>query len=178
MGVDVVVGKIDGFLAQYPSRTQFEKFKQLEEKTGYSKVYFFLAAVLSISMFIIVAGGLKLVTDLVGFLYPAYMSFKAIENASTDATQWLTYWGLLGHRTHRGRLPLHHRAHPLLLPDEGRHHRLVVPPQDAGSRGRLQPDPSPVPPPVPRDDENEEGRGEGRLISFIHRCFYISATKT
>lgn len=55
-------------------------------------MYFFLAAVLSISMFIIVAGGLKLVTDLVGFLYPAYMSFKAIENASTDATQWLTYW--------------------------------------------------------------------------------------
>ena len=41
-------------------------------------------------------GGFKLVTDLVGFLYPAYMSFKSMESAkgaaADDSTQWLTYW--------------------------------------------------------------------------------------
>jgi receptor expression-enhancing protein 5/6 len=40
-------------------------------------------------------GGMKLITDLVGFLYPAYMSFKALEggkNFDGDATQWMTYW--------------------------------------------------------------------------------------
>jgi receptor expression-enhancing protein 5/6 len=73
-----------------------ERFKELEEKTGHSKVYFFLGAVLLVSTFILGFGGLKLVTDLVGFLYPAYMSFKSMESSPKgvpdDATQWLTYW--------------------------------------------------------------------------------------
>jgi receptor expression-enhancing protein 5/6 len=38
-------------------------------------------------------GGVKLVSDLVAFLYPAYASFKAIDSASPeDDAQWLTYW--------------------------------------------------------------------------------------
>lgn len=40
-------------------------------------------------------GGIKLITDLIGFLYPAYASFKALEggkNFDGDATQWMTYW--------------------------------------------------------------------------------------
>jgi receptor expression-enhancing protein 5/6 len=49
-----------------------------------------------VSTFILGFGGLKLVTDLVGFLYPAYMSFKSMESSPKgvpdDATQWLTYW--------------------------------------------------------------------------------------
>eukprot|EP00339_Tiarina_fusa_P019800 CAMPEP_0117041342 /NCGR_PEP_ID=MMETSP0472-20121206/28882_1 /TAXON_ID=693140 ORGANISM="Tiarina fusus, Strain LIS" /NCGR_SAMPLE_ID=MMETSP0472 /ASSEMBLY_ACC=CAM_ASM_000603 /LENGTH=180 /DNA_ID=CAMNT_0004752335 /DNA_START=67 /DNA_END=609 /DNA_ORIENTATION=+ len=97
--VDEVVKAIDEFIAKYPSATQFEKFKELETKTGYSKVYFFLGACLILSGLIVYAGGLKLVTDLIGFLYPAYMSFRAVENApavgkgiSDEATQWLTYW--------------------------------------------------------------------------------------
>lgn len=40
-------------------------------------------------------GGFKLITDLMGFLYPAYMSFQSMEAAMQEtggATQWLTYW--------------------------------------------------------------------------------------
>jgi receptor expression-enhancing protein 5/6 len=38
-------------------------------------------------------GGAKLISDLLGFLYPAYMSFKAIDSVdSADNIQWLTYW--------------------------------------------------------------------------------------
>ena len=40
---------------------------------------------------------MKLMTDLFGFAYPAYMSFKAIESSETiDDTQWLTYWVVFG----------------------------------------------------------------------------------
>jgi receptor expression-enhancing protein 5/6 len=40
-------------------------------------------------------GGIKLFSDLLGFIYPAYMSFKALEGGKVvdgDATQWMTYW--------------------------------------------------------------------------------------
>ncbi len=38
-------------------------------------------------------GGMKLISDLIAFLYPAYMSFKAIDSADpVDDMQWLTYW--------------------------------------------------------------------------------------
>lgn len=87
--------KIDEFIVQYPAMTQYEKFKELEDKTGYSKVYFFLGAVSTAGLFIYMTGGMKLVSDLVGFLYPAYMSFKALEGGKTidgDATQWMMYW--------------------------------------------------------------------------------------
>lgn len=72
-----------------------EKLKELEEKTGHSKVYFFVGALSLILSLIYVTGGMKLASDLVGFLYPAYMSFKALEGGKTvdgDATQWMTYW--------------------------------------------------------------------------------------
>ena len=73
-----------------------EKLKELEEKTGYSKVYFFAGAILLLVTFILGFGGLKLVTDMIGFLYPAYMSFKSMESSPKgvpeDATLWLTYW--------------------------------------------------------------------------------------
>ena len=70
-----------------------ETLKQLEKKTGYPKVYFFLFAVSTFAMTLFALGGAKLVTDLVSFVYPAYMSFKAIDSKNAaDDTQWLTYW--------------------------------------------------------------------------------------
>lgn len=34
-----------------------------------------------------------MITDLVSFVYPAYMSFKAIDSSNgAEDTQWLTYW--------------------------------------------------------------------------------------
>lgn len=73
-----------------------EQFKKLETKTGYSKVYFFIGTVVAIFGLIWVIGGFKLITDLLGFVYPAYMSFQSMEGApkgvSDQAAQWLTYW--------------------------------------------------------------------------------------
>ena len=70
-----------------------DKLNDIEKQTGYSKVYFFVFGVSTISAVIYGLGGAKLVTDLVSFVYPAYMSFKAIDSSNTvDHTQWLTYW--------------------------------------------------------------------------------------
>lgn len=71
-----------------------EKLKELETKTGYSKVYFFVAFASLFLGTIALIGGFKLITDLFGFLYPAYQSFKAMESSpkESEATQWLTYW--------------------------------------------------------------------------------------
>lgn len=91
--VIAAIEKVDAFMAKYPTVTQYEKLKDIEKQTGYSKVYAFLLSVTVISSVIYCLGGPKLVTDLVSFIYPAYMSFKAIDSSDpSDDTQWLTYW--------------------------------------------------------------------------------------
>lgn len=70
-----------------------ERFADLEKKTGQPKAFFFGGATLLVFGFLSLLGGMKLISDLIGFLYPAYMSFKAIETTETvDDTQWLSYW--------------------------------------------------------------------------------------
>ena len=69
-----------------------EKLKELETKTGYSKVYFFLAIAAVLSGLLTLLGGAKLIVDLVGFVYPAYQSFKSMDANNGEDTQWLTYW--------------------------------------------------------------------------------------
>jgi len=93
--IEPAVKQVDDFIAKYPSLTQYEKFKELEDKTGYSKVYFFVASFSVAAILICITGGMKLASNLIGFLYPAYMSFKALEGGKSvdgDATQWMTYW--------------------------------------------------------------------------------------
>mmetsp|Transcript_13753 Transcript_13753/g.25910 ORF Transcript_13753/g.25910 Transcript_13753/m.25910 type:complete len:172 (-) Transcript_13753:264-779(-) len=91
--VVAAIQKVDIFMERYPTLTQYEKLKAIEKQTGYSKVYFFLLGFTVISSIIYGLGGSKLVTDLVSFIYPAYMSFKAIDSSNAaEHTQWLTYW--------------------------------------------------------------------------------------
>jgi receptor expression-enhancing protein 5/6 len=53
---------------------------------------FFLVACIVFTGFLTLIGGAKLLVDLVGFVYPAYMSFKSMDTNAGDDTQWLTYW--------------------------------------------------------------------------------------
>ena len=72
-----------------------EQFKKLEDKTGHPKVFFFVGTVALLLVVLSLLGGGKLIFNLVGFIYPAYMSFKSMDTASAgseEVTQWLTYW--------------------------------------------------------------------------------------
>jgi receptor expression-enhancing protein 5/6 len=77
-------------------------FQSLRDKTGYPGAWFFVVACACLVALITVIGGAKLLVDVVGFVYPAYMSFKSIDGNETkkmdeltkraEETQWLTYW--------------------------------------------------------------------------------------
>ncbi len=56
-----------------------DKLKEVEDATGYHKVYFFVAISLVMMAVLTLIGGAKLMVDLLGFVYPAYMSFKSMD---------------------------------------------------------------------------------------------------
>ncbi|CAG8583667.1 810_t:CDS:2 [Scutellospora calospora] len=64
---------------------------KVEELTKIPKTYLVGGAV-SLAFLLIFFNILgELLSDIVGWLYPAYASFQAIEG-KTDKAQWLTYW--------------------------------------------------------------------------------------
>ncbi|XP_019866769.1 receptor expression-enhancing protein 5 [Aethina tumida] len=67
--------------------------KNLEVKTGVDRLYIFLGSVALIALWLVFGFAAQLVCNFVGFLYPAYVSIRAIESANKDDdTKWLTYW--------------------------------------------------------------------------------------
>lgn len=72
---------------------RYEKIVDLEKQTGVDKFYIFVAISVLSGILLFVVGGAQLIVSLVGFIYPAYQSFKAISTPNAeDDTQWLTYW--------------------------------------------------------------------------------------
>jgi len=82
---------LDKELAKHPF------FVDLEKKTGFPKVTIVLTVVSFVFILIFFNLGGKIITDLIGWVYPAYSSFKAIESPGlNDDRQWLTYWTVFG----------------------------------------------------------------------------------
>jgi len=70
---------------------------QIESKTGVDRFFIVASIALLFSLYLIFGHFAELVCNFIGFLYPAYVSIKAIESASkADDTQWLTYWVVFG----------------------------------------------------------------------------------
>ncbi|KAF8926830.1 TB2/DP1, HVA22 family-domain-containing protein [Dissophora ornata] len=83
--------QLDKELSQYP---QLNRFQAL---TGVPKTYLALGggAFMVLMIFFNFAG--KLLSNILGWVYPAYRSFKALETpALDDDKQWLTYWTVYG----------------------------------------------------------------------------------
>ncbi|XP_055968750.1 receptor expression-enhancing protein 6 isoform X6 [Sorex fumeus] len=96
--MDVIRQRFEKFLEQKNIVT--EALSALEAKTGVDRRYLAAGAATLLSLYLLFGYGASLLCNLIGFVYPAYASIKAIESSSKeDDTVWLTYWvvyGLLG----------------------------------------------------------------------------------
>lgn len=94
--IEQMTMKVESFMAKYPKLTFKDTFDDIGKASGYPSAWFFVVAVLLLTGILTLIGGAKLIIDLLGFIYPAYMSFKSMDtttDASTgDDVQWLTYW--------------------------------------------------------------------------------------
>ncbi|GAB66169.1 HVA22/TB2/DP1 family protein [Plasmodium cynomolgi strain B] len=79
--------KIDEHVKQYPF------LDDLGKKYGIKPSYVIVGMSGFLFLSLIFGWGAALICNVVGFAYPAYQSFKAVESQSKDETKlWLTYW--------------------------------------------------------------------------------------
>lgn len=83
---EVVCARIDAEV----TRLDQPLLRQLQQQTGLRYAYLILGASFLLFAFIFLGFGAAFFSHIIGFLYPAYASFKAIESATTDDDkQWV-----------------------------------------------------------------------------------------
>ncbi|KAG5642568.1 hypothetical protein DXG03_002555 [Asterophora parasitica] len=90
--------KANFYLAQLDKElTKYPVLNNFEQRTQVPKTYAVIGAFVLLSVLHLVNPLAAVVSNLVGWALPAYLSFKAIESPSPhDDIQWLTYWVVFG----------------------------------------------------------------------------------
>ncbi|KAF0456443.1 TB2/DP1, HVA22 family-domain-containing protein [Gigaspora margarita] len=96
--MDQVTARLKYFNAQADKElSKYPKICELEERTNVPKTYMAAGVVTFVFTLIFFNVWGELLSDVIGWLYPAYASFKAIESPEKeDDVQWLTYWTVYG----------------------------------------------------------------------------------
>ncbi|KAK8723820.1 hypothetical protein OTU49_011559 [Cherax quadricarinatus] len=77
----------------YDKNKLSEILTKVEAKTQVKREYLALGTVVLISLYLVFGYGAQLICNVIGFIYPAYCSIKALESTKKeDDTRWLTYW--------------------------------------------------------------------------------------
>ncbi|XP_017866706.1 PREDICTED: receptor expression-enhancing protein 5 isoform X1 [Drosophila arizonae] len=80
-----------------PNKPWTKAFDILEERTSVDRVNLFSGAVALCAIYLIFGCWAQLVCNIIGVLYPAYVSIHAIESSTKqDDTKWLIYWVTFG----------------------------------------------------------------------------------
>lgn len=78
------------FIEKYPIN---KYLVDASEKTKVEKEIIFVGSLALAFLLVFLITGGDIIIDAIGFIYPFYMSLKAIEtDTSEDDKQWLTYW--------------------------------------------------------------------------------------
>ncbi|CDW55924.1 TB2 DP1 HVA22 domain containing protein [Trichuris trichiura] len=82
----------------YDETNPFGKgFAKIEEVTKRKREECFAAVSALVALYLIVGYSAELLCNIIGFVYPAYMTIRAIEGGDKkENTQWLSYWTIFG----------------------------------------------------------------------------------
>jgi len=91
---DAYKGAANAFIDSFDKALEtYPTVRMLSEKTGVRRVYLVLGVGFFLASFVLFGFGSGPLCNLVGYAYPIYMSFKAINSErKDDDSQWLTYW--------------------------------------------------------------------------------------